>query len=158
MPIVSLSLIAALSVLEPGSARIEHPLVSIISEPQSRLEHRISLVLDVEGRITDVVRRSAVGETVASADDLIRGRVALAGLDAVLVSCPTCDSRAGGRLVLEYLHNGVSGRYVSRILRLERFEGAFRLTTEDGEPIRRLRLTARRFFGVLVGIGDVVAE
>lgn len=155
---LSLSLIAALTVLEPTTTRVEQALVTIVSEPQSGLEHRICLVLDAEGRITEMIRRGAFGETVTSADDLIRGRVALAGGGALWASCPGCDAQRGGRLRLEYLHNGVTGRYVSRALRLEQFEGSFRLASEQGHTIRRLRLTARRLFGALIGIGDLVPE
>jgi hypothetical protein len=158
MPLVSLSLVAALTVLEARSPRIEQALVTVVSEPQGGMQHRIGLVLDAEGGIAQIVRRSERGESVASAADLIRGRVALAPLDAVLVSCPRCEVARGGRLVLEYLHNGLTGRYASRTFRLERGGDAFRLTTERGEPIRYLRLRTRRFLGALVGIDDVVAE
>ena len=57
--------------------------------------------------------------------------------------------------MLQYLHNGLTGSYTSRTVRLEGQHGVFRLTTETGKPIERLRLTARR---VLVGIGDLMAE
>jgi hypothetical protein len=158
MLLLALSLIAVVSSAERAATHREQPLVTIISEPQGEREHHVSVVVEADGRIREVIRRSTAGHSVATADDLIRGRVALAGHDALLVSCPECDARTGGRLVLEYLNNGVTGRYVSRSVRLERRVDGFRLTTEQGEPIQRLRLTARRFLGMLVGIGDVVVE
>jgi hypothetical protein len=164
MGLLSLSALALLSLDVGGGAAArrlpvaEQSLVTIVSEPQNDLEHHITLALGGDGGIVEVVRRSAVNHTAASADEFLRGRVSLAGRAAVFLSCPGCDPQTGGRLLLEYLSNGMTGTYSSRALRLDRTGGSFRLLTLDGRPVLRLRLTARRVLGLLIGIGDVVVE
>jgi hypothetical protein len=157
MLVAPLARLAALTPAEPIEPA-ERPLVTIVSEPQESLEHEVSLVVDAAGRIVGLVRRSTLSETAAAATDFLNGRVALASRESVLLSCPGCDPETGGRVVLEYLSNGLTRRYDSCSFRLEKKEGAFQLTSDDGRPIRRLRLTARRMLGVLVGIGRVVTE
>ena len=146
---------------EPARNR-EQLLVTIVSEPEDNLVHEVALANGPDGFLEHVVRRSRQDQTVVKPEELSRGEVVLArtdGRDSVLLSCPGCDFRHEGVVSMRYISNGLFHRYAVFQMRLRRMDdGSYRLASMDGRRIERLRLTARRWLGILLGVKSVEIE
>lgn len=142
-------------------ALVEQPLVEVWSEPEDDAQHLIRLLVDREGRIHGLVRRMGRDREAFTMAELERGPVVLGragGREALDLRCRPCDPERGGTIELRYLHNGLFGSYRALSLRLERApDGAFRLADATG-PVPTLRLTSRRWLGVLIGVDRIRVE
>lgn len=145
----------------PPPSLTEQALVEVWSEPEDDALHDMRLLVDPSGRIHHLVRRMGRDREAFPAAHLVSPGVVLgraAGRDALLLRCRGCDLARGGQVELRYLHNGLFGTYRTLTLRLERAgDGSFRLADGAG-PVRRLRLTSRRWLGVLIGVGAIRVE
>ncbi len=140
----------------------EQVLVTIISEPEDNLVHQLIMVIAPDGRLRHLVRRSKEDETIATLQALRAGEVVMARTDgraSVMLSCPACDLTKSGIAHLRYITNGLLGRYGRMKMRVERRgDGSFHLWSMEGERIERLRLTSRRWLGILIGVKSVRIE
>lgn len=140
----------------------EQLLVTLKSEPEGGLEHKLALVLDARNRIERLVRRTGSEADSFTFEQVRTGaNLAWAGGRAVIrLTCPACDPAQGGRVRLSYLHNGITNGYELFELDCRRGpDGALALYPVGGrEPVRRMRMTSRRFLGILIGIGEMRIE
>ncbi len=133
-------------------------LVEILSEPQDDLIHTVSLNLDENGDIVEVIRTSEEDELVIPSEDLIEGEVVLArsqDRDAVFLSCPGCTADLGGELVVRYISNGIFNTYDELHMNLVRTGNDWTLFSVDGEEVINLRLVSRTIFGQVIGIREI---
>lgn len=147
----------------PGSVPDrQQVLVTIISEPEDNLVHQLIMVIAPDGRLRYVVRRSKEDETVTTLQALSAGEVVMARTDgraSVMLSCSGCDAQGSGITRLRYISNGILRRYGKLEMRIERSDdGSFRLWSMEGVRVERLRLTSRRWLGLLIGVKSVEIE
>ena len=145
---------------QPDSAKDrEQVLLTIISEPEDNLVHQVVMVIAPDRTLRHIVRRSKEDETIATAQQLREGEVVMARTDgraSVTLSCPKCDETNSGITRLRYISNGVFRRWGTMAMKIDRTEdGSFRLWSLQGERIEKLRLTSRRWLGVLIGVKSV---
>ncbi len=158
-----------LQVLPPDSAggaarrdAVEQVLVTLRSDPEGGIEHTLLLGFDAERRVERLVRRTGDDFETFSFEQTRNGATLASarGRDVIRLSCPACDSRLGGRVRIRYLSNGIFNSY--DVLELDCRRGADDMLAlfplGGGQPIRRLRMTSRRFLGILIGIGAIQVE
>lgn len=140
----------------------EQVLLTIISEPEDNLVHQVVMVIAPDRTLRHIVRRSKEDETIATARQLREGEVVMARTDgraSVTLSCPKCDATNSGLTHLRYISNGIFRRWATMTMKIDRTEdGSFRLWSLQGERIERLRLTSRRWLGLLIGVKSVEIE
>lgn len=135
-------------------------LGTVLSEPEDNAVHELKLELDASGAIAAFSRTGAGTVTRYAFDQMKDTEVGLAWAGrrrVATLECRPCDAATGGHLRLRYLHNGITGG--QRMLELDlvrRDDGSFTLTSAvAAEPVQRLRLTSRRWLGVLIGIDRI---
>lgn len=134
-------------------------LVTIKSEPEGDLIHRLIMTTDDENSITMITRTSAVSTDEFSIQQILEETLVLArseGMNAVLLTCFDCDPAEGGLVSLSYLYNGISQTYRNLNLDLSvDSDGFWSLYTADGELVESLTLKPKKLFGQLIGIDRI---
>jgi hypothetical protein len=146
----------------PAPTGLERLLVTLRSDPEGGIEHTLSLAFDAHNRVECLVRRTGRDSEVFSFAQVRTGATlaSAGGRPVIRLSCARCDPERGGRVRLSYLHNGIINSFNVLDLDWRRGpDGTLALYRVGGtDPIRRLRMTSRRFLGILIGIDEILIE
>ena len=157
----ALFMIFASLFISAGLSAKEVNILEIISEPEGNKKHFLSLVLDEEGDIVKVRRKSNESTQSFSVDNLNEGGVVLyrtEGRDVFKLSSRSMDRVGGGDVLLTYLADGISNRYEDLEVYLKRKGDQWFLETEKGKRVRKLILKSKKFFGKVIGIKKVIIK
>jgi hypothetical protein len=134
-------------------------LVDVTAEARPGKVYRLSALVDSQGDLTHLrYEGSRIGTVCFSVEDLRRGSLIMKQESREIIRLRTrtgFDAREGGEAELEFLVNGVSGRYERFRMSVER-QGHWRLFS-DGQAFNRLHFTNRTgFLGMVIGVNPPV--
>ena len=144
-----------------GLSAREINLLEIISEPEGNKVHLLTLGLDSEGDIVKINRKSQASVQSFSVNDLNESGVVLyrtEGRDVFKLSSRSLDRTMGGDVLLTYLTDGITNRYLDLELNLRRDGDTWYLEDERGNRIRKAVLKSRKFFGKIIGIKEIIIK
>ncbi len=135
----------------------EYPLVKIISEPENNRIHMFSLGLDENGDMQSVIRTTTSDRQEIKLNELLAGDYVLlrqSDRDVIILQCPNCDPVYGGVLGIKYLRNGLSMRYRTLDLEIQRNDENWALFSGQTK-VHTLRLKTRKVLGQVIGIRKI---
>lgn len=138
----------------------EQPLLRVTSDAVSG-NVDISLILDQNSTITGFKYVSPLETQTFDIQGLSSGIVLLndQGFDVVKLLAKDFDPRGGGAVGMVYLNNGLTGTYRTYPLELEREGQTWKLRVNDASgrrEINRMFLKAKKFFGRIIGIDQII--
>lgn len=136
----------------------ERVIIKIISEPENNKSHDFSLMVDGNGDIVELMRKSGNDVQKFSLEELVgKDQVLLRaeGRDVIILQCPNCDAVHGGDVGIKYMRNGLSMTYKVFKMVLRRSGDTWKAFTIKNEKINSLRIKSRILFGQLVGIKKI---
>ena len=80
------------------------------------------------------------------------------GRDVFKLSSRSLDRTMGGDVLLTYLTDGITNRYLDLELNLRRDGDAWYIEDERGNKIRKAVLKAGSFFGKIIGIKEIIIK
>lgn len=132
------------------------PLVTIISQPENNLIHKLNLHCDSQGRVVKITRTSEENVQVIDPQYLLSHDVVLASTgnrDSVLLGCDSWNPKTGGSFYLKYLFNGALMRYKTYHMKVKKVRGSWKLFSSSGNrELNTIRLVSRIILGQLIGV------